>query len=190
MSPPETPVRSDSFRPVLGATVLLALALLAIASLKSSRDLEAARDRERLLQGRITDTLARSERLRVRIDRLRHDPGMLERLAREDLGMVRPGDVIIELPSAGPQVPVPPSPMEPPALRSPHLPGPPLPVGEEGESGGNVDPPPQPVSSLARASEGKPPDPGNVPLTPTAAVPGAPAAPSPAPASSGPPAPE
>ena len=99
MSPPETPARSDSFRPVLGATVLLVLALLAIASLKSSRDLEAARDRERLLQGRIADTVARSERLRVRIDRLRHDPGMLERLAREDLGMVRPGDVIIELPS-------------------------------------------------------------------------------------------
>ncbi|HEX9945785.1 MAG TPA: septum formation initiator family protein [Thermoanaerobaculia bacterium] len=101
MSPADAPVRSDSFRPVLGATVLLVLVLLAIAALKSSRDLEAARDRERLLQQRIAETRTRSERLRVRIDRLRHDPGMLERLAREDLGMVRPGDVIIELP-AGP----------------------------------------------------------------------------------------
>jgi cell division protein FtsB len=145
MRPPaEVPARSDSFRPVLGATVLLVLALLAIASLKSSRDLEAARDRERLLQGRIAETRARSERLRVRIDRLRHDPGMLERLAREDLGMVRAGDVIIELP--GPHSPAPsPAPSLPTspgegetetaskpirvAAPSPHLPGPPLPEG-------------------------------------------------------------
>ena len=98
--PPEAPVRTDSFRPVLGATVLLVLALLAIAALKSYRDLEAARARERLLETKIAATRAESERLRVRIDRLRHDPGMLERLAREDLGMVRPGDVIVELPDA------------------------------------------------------------------------------------------
>ncbi|HEV8579548.1 MAG TPA: septum formation initiator family protein [Thermoanaerobaculia bacterium] len=102
MTPPDAPVRTDSFRPVLGATVLLVLALLAIAALKSSRDLEAARARERLLQTRITETRARSERLRMRIERLRHDPGMLERLAREDLGLVRPGDVIIELPAPAP----------------------------------------------------------------------------------------
>jgi len=95
---PEAPVRGDSFRPVLGVTALLLFALLAIAALKSSRDLETARARERCLRGQITTTEAESERLRQRIDRLHHDPGMLERLAREDLGMVRPGDVVIELP--------------------------------------------------------------------------------------------
>jgi cell division protein FtsB len=123
VTPIEVPARSDSFRPVLGATVLLVLALLAIAGLKSSRDLEAARSRERLLEKRIAETRAESERLRVRIDRLRHDPGMLERLAREDLGMVRPGDVIIELPAPGaapapisPTPPAPPAPTPPPAV--------------------------------------------------------------------------
>jgi cell division protein FtsB len=123
---PDAPARSDSFRPVLGATVLLVLAFLAIAALKSSRDLEAARARERLLEAGIAETRARSERLRVRIERLRHDPGMLERRAREDLGMVRPGDVIIELPSAD-------SPSAPlrTAVAAPHLPGPPLPGGED-----------------------------------------------------------
>jgi cell division protein FtsB len=95
---PEAPVRTDSFRPVLGATVVLFLALLAIAALKSYRDLASARAHEHRLETQIADTVARSERLRVRIDRLRHDPGMLERLAREDLGMVHPRDVIIELP--------------------------------------------------------------------------------------------
>jgi cell division protein FtsB len=130
VTPAEAPARSDSFRPVLGATVLLVLALLAIAGLKSSRDLEAAKARERLLEKRIAATRAESERLRVRIDRLRHDPSMLERLAREDLGMVRPGDVIIELPSPGaapapralPPPPMPPLPQAPPAQAVPALP--------------------------------------------------------------------
>ena len=125
MIPTEAPVRSDSFRPVLGATVVLVLALLAIAALKSNRDLQAARSRERLLTGKIAATLAESERLRVRIDRLRHDPGMLEKLAREDLGMARPGDVIIELPeattpaAAAPAAPLPPAPVVPPSAPRP-----------------------------------------------------------------------
>jgi cell division protein FtsB len=114
---PEAPVRSDSFRPVLGATVLLLFALLAMAALKSSRDLEAARAHERSLRSRIAATNAESERLRVRIDRLRHDPSMLEKLAREDLGMVRPTDVVIELPEdSNPHPPAPsPFPSLPPS---------------------------------------------------------------------------
>ena len=119
MSPTAAPARSDSFRPVLGAALALVLALLAIAALKSSRDLEAARARERVLQQKIAATRAESERLRVRIDRLRHDPGMLERLAREDLGMVRPGDVIIELPAAGPPLPGSPPPAAAPSAAPP-----------------------------------------------------------------------
>jgi cell division protein FtsB len=98
---PEAPARIDTFRPVLGATVLLVFALLAIAALKSYRDLAAARAHEHQLETRIAETRARSEKLRLRIDRLRHDPGMLERLAREDLGMVHPRDVIVELPEEG-----------------------------------------------------------------------------------------
>jgi cell division protein FtsB len=160
--PPDAPVRSDSFRPVLGATVLLVLALLAIAALKSSRDLEAARARERLLQTRIGETRARSERLRVRIDRLRHDPGMLERLAREDLGMVKPGDVIVELPGPDPHPPAPsPAPSLPTspgegetALQTvpaagPHLPSPGLTPAAR---------PPAPLSPAP--SSGGPPAPG------------------------------
>ncbi len=191
MRPPaEVPARSDSFRPVLGATVLLVLALLAIASLKSSRDLEAARDRERLLQTRIAETRARSERLRVRIDRLRHDPGMLERLAREDLGMVRAGDVIIELPSpVPPRTPVraaapnphPPAPSPAPSL--PTTPG----EGETAGQGGGVGAGLVPALGEGREVIGR----GQAPplLTPTAPAPAAPS-PSAAPPPSGPPAPE
>ena len=98
MSKTPAPTPQDSFRPVVGAAVGLFIVLLAIASLKSYRDLESARARERLLETRIEETQSRIDHLKVRIERLRTDPGTLERLAREDLGMVRPGDVVIELP--------------------------------------------------------------------------------------------
>lgn len=97
------PPKSDSFRPVLGAAVVLFLALLLVAGVKSWRDLESARSRERALTERIEALHQESERLRARIERLRHDPGTLERLAREELGMVRPGDVVFELPQSAPQ---------------------------------------------------------------------------------------
>ena len=116
MTQPDAPARPDSFRPFLGAAVVLFMALLSIAGLKSYRDLESARNRENSLEGRIEDLRERSERLRSRIQRLRTDPGTLERLAREDLGMVRPGDIIFELPqpptSAGAARPPRPKPMQ------------------------------------------------------------------------------
>jgi cell division protein FtsB len=92
------PARPDSSRPVLLAAVLLFVILLGAAGLKSYRDLGAARVRERQLESRIEETRNGVDRLRVRIARLRSDPAMLERLAREDLGLVRREDVVIELP--------------------------------------------------------------------------------------------
>ena len=35
-----------------------------------------------------------NESLRERIDRIRHDDGYLEKIAREELGLVRPGEII------------------------------------------------------------------------------------------------
>jgi len=82
----------------MGAAVLFALVLLVFASVKSHRDLAAARDHERLLKTTIGDTEHRIELLRGRIGQLRSDPAMLERLAREELGLVKPGDVVFVLP--------------------------------------------------------------------------------------------
>ncbi len=147
MTNPDAPARTDSSRPVLGATVLLVLALLAIAALKSSRDLEAARARERSLETRIAETRARSEKLQSRIERLKHDPGMLERLAREDLGLVRPGDVIIELPD--PNAPAPKNP-RPPA---------PVPVSTSIPAADSAGPPPAPALSAPVQPAAAPPAP-------------------------------
>ena len=140
MTRPEAPARSDSFRPVLGATVLLVFALLAVAALKSYRDLAAARAREHQLEVRIAETKARSEKLRLRIDRLRHDPGMLERLAREDLGMVRPRDVVIELPEGAVAV----SPHHAPVPSQPPPPGEGVKVHPAVTPGGDSAAPPAP----------------------------------------------
>ena len=40
-----------------------------------------------------------AERLTQVIDRLRNDPAYLERIAREERGMVRPGETILKFPS-------------------------------------------------------------------------------------------
>ncbi|HYG64377.1 MAG TPA: septum formation initiator family protein [Thermoanaerobaculia bacterium] len=100
--------------------MVLFLLLLGVASLKSSRDLEASRGREALLENRIHETEARIERLHARIDRLRKDPGALERHAREDLGMVRPGDLVIIVPDGPPGADTPrPAPRSEPLVPAP-----------------------------------------------------------------------
>lgn len=91
-------------RPVLAMAVAFALLLLAAAGLKSWRDLQAARAREAKILERIRVTEASVDRLKRRIDRLGHDSATLERAAREELGMVKPGDVVIVLPPPAPAV--------------------------------------------------------------------------------------
>jgi cell division protein FtsB len=89
------------------------LALLAVAGIKSYRDLAAVRGQEAALRQQVEQTQQRIEALRHRVERLRSDPAALERLAREELGMVRPGDVVIVLPAedadppAAPEAPPP-----------------------------------------------------------------------------------
>ena len=119
MSEREAPPRPDSLRSVLGAAVLFALVLLAFASVKSHQDLVAARDQERLLKSTIRATEQRIDRLHGRIRQLRDDPVTLDRMAREELGLVKPGDVVIVLPEepgapapqgwTAPQTPAPPT---------------------------------------------------------------------------------
>lgn len=78
--------------------VLTVLGLLATAGFKSYRDLESAKNHERKLLEQIAAAEERVRLLDHRIERIRDDPAMLERLAREDLGLVKDGDVVIVLP--------------------------------------------------------------------------------------------
>lgn len=163
LTPPEAPGRTGSFRPILGAAVLLFVAVLAMAGVKSYRDLEAARQHKHLLETRIQGTETEIARLRSKIERLRSDPGTLERLAREDLGMVRPGDVVIELPSDS----APPGPKAPPS--APKAPAPPEPAPAPLPT-----PPPAVSASSSAAASPAVTTPATLPATAPAPPPGHP----------------
>lgn len=92
------PVRS-----VTVAAVLFLLLLLGTAGGRSWRDLEQARGRQAELEVKIQETEARISALDRRIRRLRHDPLLVERLAREELGLAREGEVVFVLPEANVQ---------------------------------------------------------------------------------------
>ena len=78
--------------------VVALLLLLGIASLGSYRDLQAAQQRQELLETKIEATQQRNRELTIRIQRLQDDPLAIERLAREHYGMMYPGDVVIVMP--------------------------------------------------------------------------------------------
>ncbi len=97
MTPPEA--TGGRRLPLIGAAVAVLLLLLAwLAVAKSLRDLRSSKEREQSLEARIAEADRKIDGLRNRIVRLHDDPGLIERLAREELGFVRPRDVIIELP--------------------------------------------------------------------------------------------
>lgn len=98
MSETESTSGQRSYPPVLVAVAVALLLLLAIASFGSYRDLEAARQRQDLLEAKIKATELRNEALSQRIHRLQNDPAAIERLAREQYRMMRPGDVMVILP--------------------------------------------------------------------------------------------
>lgn len=75
-----------------------ALLALAAGGLKSWRDYEQVRGRELRLEGEIAGAERRIRTLERTLDRLADDPATLDRLAREQLGLVRPDEVVIVLP--------------------------------------------------------------------------------------------
>ena len=106
---PGGPTPGRSHRSFVGAAVLAILGLLATAGVKSYSDLDVAREQERELLEEIAAAKKRIRLLNERIERIENDPAMLERIAREELGMVREGDVVIVLPEEA-EPPVPTSP--------------------------------------------------------------------------------
>jgi cell division protein FtsB len=56
----------------------------------------------RAVDHRIEALEVENERLRTQVTRLRSDPYHIEKLAREDLGLVRPDEVIFEIVDAQP----------------------------------------------------------------------------------------
>jgi cell division protein FtsB len=97
-APASRPLRS--LRSLLSALVVFLVLVLATAALKGWRDLERAREREATLASEVAAAEARIAEAQRRIERLARDPVTLDRLAREELGRVAPGDVVLVLPPA------------------------------------------------------------------------------------------
>jgi cell division protein FtsB len=72
--------------------------LVIVAGIKGYRDLATINAEKQNLEAQITASESRIRVLKDRIVRIKDDPATLEQLAREELGWVRPGDVVIVLP--------------------------------------------------------------------------------------------
>lgn len=94
--------RPRPLRSLLSALFAVALIALASAALKGWRDYSGVQTRERALAAEIAATETRILELERRIERLQRDPVTLDRVAREELGLVRPEEVVIVLPEAAP----------------------------------------------------------------------------------------
>lgn len=88
----------SSFRTLLYGACVTVLVVLVLAGYDGSRDLARLRAREAQLELRLRTTEAGIAELSDRIERLQADPYTLEKAAREELGLSRPGEVVVILP--------------------------------------------------------------------------------------------
>lgn len=80
---------------ILAIAVVAALAVLALAANRAWQALEVARAKKLELATKIATEQQQVEVLRQRVERLRRDPRALEAVAREQLGWVRPEDLVV-----------------------------------------------------------------------------------------------
>ncbi len=124
MTRANSPQSRSRFRAILGYASLALVIFLLFAGFRGFRDLTLAREREARLRRAIATTDEEIVRLGRKVERLRSDPVLLERLAREELGMVLPGDVVVMVEPQGRARPAPTAPARPDAEPSSDRPGP------------------------------------------------------------------
>ena len=82
-----------------GAAVLLLFAGLTVYGWQGVVRLRQMREQLQSLERENVSLRREAERLAQVIDRLRNDPAYLERIAREERGMVRPGETVLKFPA-------------------------------------------------------------------------------------------
>jgi cell division protein FtsB len=80
--------------------VLIALGLAVYGSSSLMRVLQMRAEME-AMEKDVAALRRQTEQLTATVERLRSDPAFLEKLAREDLGLVREGDTVLKFPSPG-----------------------------------------------------------------------------------------
>ncbi len=96
--PAPPPRRPALLRPLGVTVVVFLLALFGVAGVKTWRDLAVVERRETELRAEIARTRQEIGSLEHRLERLRDDPATLERLARSELDMVYPDELVVLLP--------------------------------------------------------------------------------------------
>jgi cell division protein FtsB len=99
--PPLRVVR-QRFALVTAAVLSAALLVAAVFGSRGLLHLRSIQTEERAINRRITDLLRENERLRATLTRLKSDERAIEKLAREELGFVRPGDLVYRFPQDRP----------------------------------------------------------------------------------------
>lgn len=79
---------------LLSAFVIIWFSFLDTYSLKTRWDLHSQKED---YKARTEQLRAESEELRKKIDRLEKDPALLEKIAREDYGMKKPGETVYKV---------------------------------------------------------------------------------------------
>ena len=87
-----------TLRVVGGALLLLLFAGLTVYGWQGVVRLRQMHDQLQALEQENVTLRREAERLAQVIDRLRNDPAYLERIAREERGMVRPGETVLKFP--------------------------------------------------------------------------------------------
>jgi cell division protein FtsB len=80
-----------------GIGCFLLLSLLAIAGERGFFEVYQFSRHLQHVESRIQALEVENERLRMQVTKLRSDPYQIEKLAREDLGLVRPDEIIFEI---------------------------------------------------------------------------------------------
>ncbi len=88
---------------VAAALALVVAAGLAVFAGSGILRVRAMQGEIRQLETELATLRAQTEKLTATIDKLRHDPAYIEKLAREDLGYVREGETVLKFPAAKPK---------------------------------------------------------------------------------------
>jgi cell division protein FtsB len=88
-------------RLVAGGLVLVVAASLAVYGGSGVLRVRAMQQEIQQLERELATLRAQTEKLTATIDKLRHDPAYIEKLAREDLGYVREGETVLKFPKTG-----------------------------------------------------------------------------------------
>ena len=94
--------RAPRLRPLGIGVGLFLLALFLVAGFKTWRDLAVVERREAELEAQIAVARGEIAEIEGRLERLAGDPSVLERLAREELAMTYPDELVILLPGDEP----------------------------------------------------------------------------------------